>query len=226
MVQHVFEHLLPRAAQRSRGRAQSLDALLDSYGFDRVQHEQIQADLRSGRIGLAQNRLPVTSRIDDVARGRCRRRHRRACRRAIANRHGGAGRGTVAVVSLAGGAGSRWTQGAGVVKALNPFCKLGGRHRNFIEVHLAKSRRTSRICGTPLPHVITTSYLTHDAIDGHLRGREQLRLSRPAAALAGAHHRPAHGSHGARPALCLGGDAAANARRAGAKSPRKPARQR
>jgi hypothetical protein len=70
----------------------------------------------------------------------------------------------VAVVSLAGGVGSRWTKGAGVVKALNPFAKLGGRHRSFLEVHLAKSRRVSRLCGTPLAHVITTSYLTHDAV--------------------------------------------------------------
>src|SRR5205823_3578129 len=30
--------------------------------------------------------------------------------------------GEVAVVTLAAGAGSRWTQGAGVVKALHPFC--------------------------------------------------------------------------------------------------------
>ena len=75
----------------------------------------------------------------------------------------------VAVVSFAGGAGSRWTKGAGVVKALNPFCRLGGKHRSFIEVHLARSRRTGRQCGTPLPHVITTSYLTHDAIQAHLR---------------------------------------------------------
>ena len=72
------------------------------------------------------------------------------------------------MVSLAGGVGTRWTRGAGVVKALNPFCKLGGQYRNFIEVHLAKSLRVSRECGTPLPHVITTSYLTHEAIAAHL----------------------------------------------------------
>ena len=64
--------------------------------------------------------------------------------------------------SLAGGVGSRWTKGAGVVKALNPFCKLGGRHRSFIEVHLAKSLRVGRDCGTLLPHIVTTSYLTHE----------------------------------------------------------------
>ena len=70
-------------------------------------------------------------------------------------------RGELAIVTLAAGAGSRWTQGAGVVKALHPFCKLGGRHRTFIETHLAKSRRVSRAFGAALPHVLTTSYLTH-----------------------------------------------------------------
>ena len=72
-------------------------------------------------------------------------------------------RGEVAVVTLAAGAGSRWTQGAGTVKALHPFCKLGGKHRTFIEVHLAKSRRQGRLTGTPLPHVFTTGYLSHAA---------------------------------------------------------------
>ncbi len=87
--------------------------------------------------------------------------------------------GEAAVVTLAGGAGSRWTHGAGVVKALNPFCRLGGRHRNFLEVHLAKSRRTGRLSGTLPPHIITTSYLTHAPIaamagratDTAMRGR-------------------------------------------------------
>ncbi len=73
--------------------------------------------------------------------------------------------GAVAVLTLAAGAGSRWTQGAGTVKALYPFWKLGGRHRSFLEVHLAKSRR--RVSRAPmqskLPHLISTSYLTHAA---------------------------------------------------------------
>jgi hypothetical protein len=66
---------------------------------------------------------------------------------------------------MAAGVGSRWTQGAGVVKALHPFCKLAGRHRTFLDVHLAKSRRTGRLAGMPLPHLITTSYLTHRQIE-------------------------------------------------------------
>lgn len=73
-------------------------------------------------------------------------------------------RGELAVVSLAGGAGSRWTKGAGVVKSLHPFARLRGQQRTFVETHLAKSRRISRQCGNWIPHIFTTSYLTHSAI--------------------------------------------------------------
>ena len=116
----------------------------------------------SGRIGLAQNRLPTTSLIEDAEADQI---DERSSRRSVSSALAGWPR---RVVSLAGGVGTRWTRGAGVVKALNPFCKLGGRYRNFIEVHLAKSLRVSRECGALLPHVITTSYLTHEAIAAHL----------------------------------------------------------
>jgi len=85
----------------------------------------------------------------------------------------------VAVVTLAAGAGSRWTQGAGVVKALYPFCKLAGKHRTFIEAHLAKSRRVSREFDIALPHVFTTSYLTHGAIQSFLAAQENYRYAGP-----------------------------------------------
>ena len=77
--------------------------------------------------------------------------------------------GKVAVVTLAGGAGSRWTRGAGVVKALHPFAQFGGRHRNFLEVHLAKTLRRSNLSGTDIPHVATTSYLTQQPIETWLQ---------------------------------------------------------
>jgi hypothetical protein len=72
-------------------------------------------------------------------------------------------------LALAGGAGSRWTQGAGVVKALHPFCRFQGKYRNFIEVHLAKARRTAAACRTEVPYLISTSYLTHEPIERSLR---------------------------------------------------------
>ena len=168
MVPAIFDSVLPQL-QQDDGEQQTLHELLDEHGFDRVQHEQIRADLRSGRIGLAQNRLPVRSKIEDVspddvcdATEGLPEKLRDLGTEALEA-------GTVAVVSLAGGAGSRWTKGAGVVKALNPFCRLAGKHRTFIETHLAKSRRVSRACGVPLPHVITTSYLTHEPIEAYLQ---------------------------------------------------------
>jgi len=170
MVQQLFDHLLPRAGEKDGGPSQSLEALLEANGFDRLQHEQIRAGLRAGRIGLAQNRLPASSQIEDVKPGDLwdaaasglPSRYRETGRDALAS-------GMVAVVTFAAGAGSRWTKGAGVVKALNPFCRLGGEHRSFVEVHLAKSLRTGREAGTLLPHVFTTSYLTHEAMESHLR---------------------------------------------------------
>ena len=55
----------------------------------------------------------------------------------------------------------------------------GGKHRSFIETHLAHSRRTGRKWGKELPHVITSSYLTHDAIESHLRDVKNYGYSGP-----------------------------------------------
>jgi UTP--glucose-1-phosphate uridylyltransferase len=171
MVHTLFDRLLPEDSSEDSPE-NSLTFLLPKFGFDPLQHEQIRADLRSGRIGLAQNQLPANSQIRDVAPGDVfslqdgRSKPRSSLgMEAIAA-------GAVAVVSLAGGAGSRWTKGAGVVKAINPFVKLDGSYRNFIEIHLAKSRRISKKAKAPLTHIITTSYLTHDPIAGYL-DREQ-----------------------------------------------------
>lgn len=163
MMSTLFDHLVPQLKTEA-GRRQSLAELLEQNGFDRVQHEQISDDLKAGRIGLAQNRLPASAEIRDVqagdvveANGKLAADYRAAGLAALA-------RGELAVITLAAGVSSRWTQGAGVVKALHPFCKLGGAHRTFLETHLAKSRRISRLAGRSLPHLITTSYLTHQAI--------------------------------------------------------------
>ncbi len=171
-VQVIVDRLLPRGESQAGPDSRRLDDLLDEYGFDRIMHEQIQADLRAGRIGLAQNRLPAATVIEDAGPGDVL-----DAQNGLDPRYAAAGRellasGAVAVITLAGGAGTRWTHGAGVVKALNPFWKVAGRHRNFIEVHLAKSRRTSAACGTWLPHIITTSYLTHDAIESALAAED------------------------------------------------------
>ena len=163
----LLDRLLPTVENEGEQRA-DLEGLLKANGFDRGQHEQIRDDLRDGRIGLSMNRLPTTTSIEDVrpdelfdlaASGE---NHRAAGAAALA-------RGELAVVTFAAGVGSRWTQGAGVVKGLHPFTKFDGRHRSFIDVHLAKSRRTARTHDTSIPHVFTTSYLTHAPIETYLR---------------------------------------------------------
>jgi hypothetical protein len=200
VVQNLFDVMLP-ASQEASGK-DSLSALLNEHGFDRLQHEQIRADLRSGRIGLAQNRLPASAVIEDVRpedvleySGNVNRRGQEApatpkerprydkqsqVNSAAATTGLTALReGQAAVITLAAGAGSRWTQGAGVVKALHPFCKLAGRHRTFVETHLAKSRRTSRQVGTTVPHIFTTGYLTHKPIEEFLARNNQYGYEGP-----------------------------------------------
>jgi hypothetical protein len=163
----LLERMLPAAAH-SHDHTRQLDSLLAANGFDRTQHEQIRSDLRAGRIGLASNRLPTTTRIEDV---RAEDFTRLTGDQAEFRRDGEAAlrHGEVAVVTYAAGVGSRWTQGAGVVKGLHPFAAFAGRHRNFIEVHLAKSRQAARTAGATIPHLFTTSYLTHEPIERFLR---------------------------------------------------------
>jgi len=168
----MINHLFPVARSAGDKAATTWDdaseAIRRDNGFDPVQHEQVRDDLRRGRIGLARNRLPVDVDIRDVedsdliaARGPFPASATRRGEEALRN-------GEVAVVSLAAGVGSRWTSGAGVVKAVNPFVMIEGRHRGFLEIHLAKTRRSMREFGTTIPHVVTTSFLTHSAIEHHL----------------------------------------------------------
>jgi len=168
MINNLFP--APRAAADAKAAAWDAEAVAirAANGFDEVQHEQLRDDLQRGRIGLARNRLPVDTDIRDVDDSELIRADRPASRDAIERGETALRDGEVAVVSLAAGVGSRWTTGAGVVKAINPFVPLLGRHRSFLEVHLAKTRASQQKFGAKIPHVVTTSYLTHAAIERHL----------------------------------------------------------
>jgi galactokinase/mevalonate kinase-like predicted kinase len=167
----MMQRILPAPAQgngkKNAGSAATLRELLAENGFDAVQHEQIRDDLRAGRIGLSQNRLPATAEVEDVAVTDVVRLYG-ADEKAEKVGLAALREGRAAVVTLAAGAGSRWTQGAGTVKALHPFAKLCGRHRSFIETHLAKSRATGLLCGVPVTHIFSTSHLTHAPIEAVL----------------------------------------------------------
>lgn len=144
------------------------EAIRRDNGFDPVQHAQLRDDLQRGRIGLARNRLSVATDIRDVEDSDLISADGPISRVAIERGESALRRGEIAVVSLAAGVGSRWTTGAGVVKAVNPFVDFAGGHRSFLEVHLAKTRATQDRYGTKVPHIVTTSYLTHAAIERHL----------------------------------------------------------
>ncbi len=177
-VRGFLDRILPLASE-SEDQGDTLEALLAQNGFDPIQHERIQTELRAGQIGLAQNRVPASVVIEDVspesvfdAREEPYAQYCRMGEDALTS-------GSVAVVTLGGGAGSRWTRGAGVVKGLSPFCRLAGKHRTFLEVHLAKSRRAGRRSGCVVPHVITTSYLTHKPTDRLLRLEQNYKYEGP-----------------------------------------------
>ena len=175
----LLDRLLPQQIGKSEG-AIRLKEMLKSNGFDRPAHEQIREELLAGRLGLAQNRLSSKSTVEDVRPGdfidmrtsEVDSEILRIGENAIAN-------GTAAVVTLAAGVGSRWTGGAGVVKGLHPFYKWGGRHRSFIELHLAKSRAIARRFQSSVPHVFTTGYMTHQPICDQLAAVENFGYTGP-----------------------------------------------
>jgi hypothetical protein len=132
------------------------------FEIDLVEHERIRADMRAGKIGLAQNCLSLDTKIEDVRdddlidlsqRDELEHIGRAAIKR-----------GEVGILTLAAGAGSRWTQGAGVAKALHPFFKHHAQFHSFLDIHRAKTQRTQRNYGARVPHIIATGYLTHGAI--------------------------------------------------------------
>jgi galactokinase/mevalonate kinase-like predicted kinase len=159
-LSNLFETLIPSAGGGSSQSGVLADLLAD-WGFDSEQHEAIRRDLIAGSIGLARNRLPAITEITDVLPTDYTDLTQSPPSEDVLEKGRAAlAEGSVAVVTLAAGAGSRWTQGAGVCKALNPYARLSGKHRTFIETHLAKSAKRGTEAGTSIPHIFTTSYLT------------------------------------------------------------------
>ncbi len=174
----LLKSILPQTNQLAEG-GQNLSELLKKCGFDREQHDTIRDDLHKGRIGLAHNRLSPQLSIADVERNdvidmrspsdpEISQLGREAIRK-----------NQVAIVTLAAGVGSRWTQGAGVCKALHPFHRFNGKHRTFLEVHLAKNRKTSDDLKGIVPHIFTTSHLTDSAIRDRLKAENNYKFNGP-----------------------------------------------
>lgn len=167
LANRLLDRILP-ADGAEQGFEVTLPSLLEANGFDPIAHSQLRDDILSGRLGLPQNRLPQSARIEDVypedvldARKPLPSSDTEVAEAAISQ-------GQVAVLTLAAGVGSRWTQGAGVVKALHPFARLGGKHRTFLDVHLAKSRKVGNEYGCFPTHIVSTGYMTDKPIQVYL----------------------------------------------------------
>jgi galactokinase/mevalonate kinase-like predicted kinase len=169
MVNHLFPVTRSAADTSAAQWDEEAEQIRCANGFDSVQHEQWRDDLQRGRIGLARNRLPVDLDVCDVEDSELIPAGGPYPVRALERGESALARGEVGIVTLAAGVGSRWTTGAGVVKAVNPFVMLAGCHRSFLEIHLAKTHKLQAVLGSPIPHIVTTSYLTHAAIEHHLR---------------------------------------------------------
>jgi hypothetical protein len=139
------------------------------YGFDEASHVHMKDLLKRGGIGLAKNRLTASSDIRDVMYDDIMHfEDEKADPAFYESGIDALKKNEIAVVTFAGGMGSRWTGGAAVVKPINPFVNIEGRYRTFIECHLAKSRKTGMQYSTDMAHVFTTSYLTNNAIVNYL----------------------------------------------------------
>ena len=177
MVSRLFKVSTPDLGSDKITQDELAQKIKKQNGFDFIQHEQLRRDLIKGRIGLARNRLSADTQIEDVATTD------------VAfwdhlKEYGAEGiaaiqAGKVAVLTLAGGVGSRWTKGAGVIKALNQFAEFDGMHRSFIEIHLNKTGQTARQFGAAIPHIFATSHLTHKAIQSELDTQEQFGFEGP-----------------------------------------------
>ena len=182
LASRLIQRILPSTSKEAQQSAR-LDDLLRENGFDSIAHEQLREDLRSGRLGMSQNRLPATVTIEDVSTDEVIEARRDIPKSAIELGRKAIANGEVGVISLAAGVGSRWTQGAGVVKALNPFCKMQGEWRSFLDIHFAKTRRVAAEYGISPLHVVTSGYLTdrplRDAVE-RLNTEGIFRVSRGA----------------------------------------------
>ena len=165
IVSNLFKVSDPGSQSNRSNENEKADRIKKENGFDFIQHEELRGELQKGRIGLSRNRLPAETSIEDIQPGDVG-----IIENLQSNIEGEEAikAGKVAVMSLAAGIGTRWTKGAGVIKAINPFVEMKGVHRSFLEIHLAKSKKISRKYNASLPHIIATSYLTHAAIDQKL----------------------------------------------------------
>lgn len=177
IVSNLFKVSDPSSQTNRNVENEKADRIKKENGFDFIQHEEIREELQKGRIGLSRNRLPAETLIEDVSEQEIA--HLEKLKESAAIGEEAIRAGKTGVMSLAAGVGSRWTKGAGVIKAINPFVELDGVHRSFLELHLAKTKKVAERYNAVIPHLIATSYLTHSAIEQRLNETNNFGYSGP-----------------------------------------------
>lgn len=177
IVSNLFKVSDPSSQGNRNVENDKATAIKKSNGFDFIQHEEIRQEIQKGRIGLSHNRLPVETLIEDIKSGDIGLHE--SLTALIQPGEDAIRQSRVAVISLAAGVGSRWTKGAGVIKAINPFVEIAGSHRSFLEIHLAKTRKIAAEYGATIPHIVATSYLTHSPIEAKLAATGNYGYSGP-----------------------------------------------
>lgn len=170
MLTGMVHNLLPDPPRLHRNRRETED--LSALDEERQAH--LVNEYRAERISLLHNRIPAHARIEDPD-DRVVRRLGEASATARDRAERLLARGRVATVTLAGGVGSRWSGGAGVIKPLAPVAEFAGRWRSFLELHLHGSRHR-RANGHPGCHVVATGYQTDAAV---CRALERWRIDDP-----------------------------------------------
>lgn len=165
IISNLFKVSDPSSQGNRNAENEKADFIKKENGFDFIQHEEIREEMQKGLIGLSRNRLHAETLIEDVQPEDVTDLENVTVKEAG---EAAIRAGKVAVMSLAAGIGSRWTKGAGVIKAINPFVELEGAHRSFLEIHLAKTRKAAEKYQTVIPHIVATSYLTHKPIQNQL----------------------------------------------------------
>ncbi|RDV15442.1 UTP--glucose-1-phosphate uridylyltransferase [Pontibacter diazotrophicus] len=162
IVSNLFKVSDPSSQGNRSVENEKAEKIKRENGFDYIQHEDIREELQKGRIGLSRNRLAAETSIEDVRPEDIVHLEELSPTEKTGEEAIRAGK--VAVMSLAAGVGSRWTKGAGVIKALNPFVEIEGEHRSFLEIHMAKTRKVAEKYDARIPHIVATSYLTQAPI--------------------------------------------------------------
>ena len=166
LLQSLVANLIPGAVTGTGGyNAATVAHTLNDFGHNQDWQNHLLARMRSGRISLRANRLPPTAALHDVASENVQQQPDAHC---LDQARSDIAAGRYATLTLAGGLGSRWSGGSGVIKALAHVANYNGAWRSFLELQLRKFAVCDGQQQKSGLHIVSTSFLTHAPITAAL----------------------------------------------------------